>query len=138
MKKLVLPLLAFPISWCLLGCNATDNGSSDAANSTSNAATADATVGASTVAAEATPASSATPTAAPTAVAKKTYQVINETPSRFPPAIVAALKKAKVPPPPAATKVPAKALVRLQTTKGDITLELNGKAAPLHVKAFCI
>ena len=32
--------------------------------------------------------------------------------------------------------VPAKARVRLVTSKGPITLELNGKEAPLHVKSF--
>ncbi len=47
-----------------------------------------------------------------------------------------AAKKAAVPPPPASMKVPAKARVVLDTTKGKITLELNGKEAPLHVRSF--
>jgi hypothetical protein len=42
----------------------------------------------------------------------------------------------KVPPPPKNMTVPAKARVRLVTSKGPITLELNGKEAPLHVKSF--
>ena len=42
----------------------------------------------------------------------------------------------KVPPPPKNMTAPAKARVRLVTSKGPITLELNGKEAPLHVKSF--
>jgi peptidylprolyl isomerase len=38
--------------------------------------------------------------------------------------------------PPEELVVPAKARVVLQTSRGPITLELDGKAAPLHVKSF--
>ena len=38
--------------------------------------------------------------------------------------------------PPLATKVPDKVRVVMQTSRGPITLELDGKAAPLHVKSF--
>ena len=48
----------------------------------------------------------------------------------------AALAKVAVPPPPAAMKVPATVRVVMQTDKGPITLELNAKEAPLHVKSF--
>jgi len=47
-----------------------------------------------------------------------------------------ALAKVKVPPPPKGMKVPDTARVRLETSKGPIVVELNGKAAPLHVKSF--
>jgi cyclophilin family peptidyl-prolyl cis-trans isomerase len=42
----------------------------------------------------------------------------------------------KLPPPPKNMVVPAKARVRIITSKGPITVELNGKEAPLHVKSF--
>ncbi len=48
----------------------------------------------------------------------------------------AALKKVAVPPPPVSLKVPDKVTVVMQTNEGPITLELNGKEAPLHVKSF--
>ena len=38
--------------------------------------------------------------------------------------------------PPLKMKVPDKARVVLQTNRGPVTLELDGKAAPLHVKSF--
>ena len=38
--------------------------------------------------------------------------------------------------PPLAMKVPDKVRVVMQTSRGPITLELDGKAAPLHVKSF--
>lgn len=38
--------------------------------------------------------------------------------------------------PPLDSKVPDKARVTMQTNRGPITLELDGKAAPLHVKSF--
>ena len=47
-----------------------------------------------------------------------------------------ALGHVKVAPPSATAKAPAKARVRLETTKGGIIVELNGSAAPLHVKSF--
>lgn len=49
---------------------------------------------------------------------------------------MAALNKVKVAPPPDNMKVPDKVRLRLATSKGPITVELNGKAAPLHVKGF--
>lgn len=68
--------------------------------------------------------------------AKKTYRVVDETQPGMPAEMVAALKKAKTPPPPDSMKVPDKATVKIATAKGDILVELNGKAAPLHVKSF--
>lgn len=64
------------------------------------------------------------------------YRVVDEANPGMTPEVVAALKKFKTPPPPATMKAPDKARVRLATSKGNITVELNGKAAPLHVKSF--
>ena len=50
--------------------------------------------------------------------------------------MVAALKKVKAPPPSAKTKLADKTRVKLDTSKGPIVVELNGKAAPLHVRSF--
>lgn len=64
------------------------------------------------------------------------YRVIDEAGPGMPPEVVAALNKVKVPPPPKSMKTPSKATLRLDTSKGAITVELNGKEAPLHVKSF--
>ena len=54
----------------------------------------------------------------------------------MPPNVLSALQHVKVAPPSATAKVPAKVKVQLVTSKGNITLELNGQAAPLAVKSF--
>ncbi|PQV63615.1 peptidylprolyl isomerase [Abditibacterium utsteinense] len=69
------------------------------------------------------PAESATATA-PVADAK-TYRVAPADP-RLP----------SLPPPPLNTKIAAKPRVTLETSRGPITLELDTKAAPLHVRSF--
>ncbi|HEY0075666.1 MAG TPA: peptidylprolyl isomerase [Abditibacteriaceae bacterium] len=51
-------------------------------------------------------------------------------------ALFAAMDHVKVPPPAKNTKVPDKARVVFETAKGKITVELNGKEAPLHTKSF--
>jgi peptidyl-prolyl cis-trans isomerase B (cyclophilin B) len=66
----------------------------------------------------------------------KTYKVIDESSPDTPAEIVAALKKAKVPPPPATLKVADRQRVQLITSKGTIVVELNPQAAPLHAKSF--
>lgn len=63
------------------------------------------------------------------------YKVVNEAQPGLPPAAISALDKVKVSPPPAG-KAPKTAKVRLVTSKGPIVVELNGEAAPLHVKSF--
>lgn len=63
------------------------------------------------------------------------YKVVADNPG-LPPEAWAALQKMQLPPPPASMKVPDKAKVRLDTSQGAITVELNGKEAPLHVKSF--
>jgi len=91
-----------------------------------------------------TPKAGATPTKAkpktpPTYVtpkAGKTYKVKPEGQPGMGEDMLAELKKVQVPPPPAKMKIPSRATVDLVTTKGTITVELNGKEAPLHVKSF--
>lgn len=90
----------------------------------------------------ATPATSSTPANTKTAAKPddknapdKRYRVAANQ-EGLPPEVEAALKKARVSPPPAATKVPNIARVRLETSRGNIEVQLNGKAAPLHVKSF--
>ena len=61
---------------------------------------------------------------------------LSVTPPNYPPALGAALAKVAVPRPLKATKVPNIARVRLETSRGNIEVQLNGKAAPLHVKSF--
>ncbi len=119
-------LVALPLFLAVAGCNAQDN----------------------TPAAEETPAepvemksdapAADKPAGAPSAEAGKpdpAYKVINEARPGMPPEAVSALDKVKVSPPPAG-KAPKSAKVRLVTSKGPIVVELNGEAAPLHVKSF--
>lgn len=72
---------------------------------------------------------------APTAVTE-TYRVVDEAQPGSPKDMVDALHKVALPPPPADFKVPANPRVKLHTTAGDVTLSLDPKAAPLHVKSF--
>lgn len=82
----------------------------------------------------------ATPKVAP----KKTYRVTTVDESMFGPdappkmkdAYLKAMKKARVAPPPAEMKVPDKVTIQIETNRGPMTLELDAKAAPLHVKSF--
>jgi cyclophilin family peptidyl-prolyl cis-trans isomerase len=64
------------------------------------------------------------------------YKVVDEAQPGMPAFVQSALKKAALPPPPASFKVPDSPKVKLTTTKGDIILQLDEKAAPLHVKSF--
>lgn len=113
-------LIALPLFLAGAGCNAQD------------------TPPVADIPAEATPVEmkSEAPSAAKTAEPKLEYRVADEGQPGLPPEVVAALKKVKVPPPPAGTKAPKTARVRLVTSKGPIVVELNGVAAPLHVKSF--
>ena len=90
-----------------------------------------------------------TPTPTPKPAASKTgednrYRATTASDKGFgdgaPPAMIqtykAAMAKAHQMRPPFAMKVPDKVKVVLKTNRGPITLELNGKAAPLHVKSF--
>lgn len=51
-------------------------------------------------------------------------------------ALFAAMDHVKVPPPAKDMKVPDAPKVVFETSKGKITVELNGKEAPLHTKSF--
>jgi cyclophilin family peptidyl-prolyl cis-trans isomerase len=126
MKKI---LSALPLTLMLVGCGApaTSGGANDATN---NAASSDnAAPAAENVAAENTAPATAD-------AGKPTYKVIDEAQPGMPTALVEGLKKAKVSPPPASLKVPDKARVRLETSKGPVTIELNTKEAPLHARSF--
>lgn len=64
------------------------------------------------------------------------YRVVNPVKPGMPQQLSHALAHVKVAPPSATAKAPAKARVRLETSKGNVLLELNGAAAPMHVKSF--
>lgn len=134
MKRLFTTL---PLTLILVGCGSA--ATQDAANtSATNASTTTASTAATTAPAvsdaNAAKPSDAKDTAAPTATGS--YKVVDEAQPGMPDELKAALKKVAVPPPPATMKVPDKARIRLQTSQGPITVELNGKEAPLHVKSF--
>ncbi|HEX9997743.1 MAG TPA: peptidylprolyl isomerase [Abditibacterium sp.] len=88
----------------------------------------------------------ATPAEAPATAPEptKTYKVKKaadiELGPGAPPATVekyrAAMEKAAVEPPPLDTKIADKVLVVLNTSRGAVTVELDSKAAPLHVRSF--
>jgi cyclophilin family peptidyl-prolyl cis-trans isomerase len=88
----------------------------------------------------ATPAEATTNTAdtaaAPTQAPTKTYVVRDLDKMQLPAELRAPLKKVAVPPPPLNTKLADKVKLILDTTRGPITLELDSKAAPLHVRSF--
>lgn len=124
MKRLLTTL---PLSLVMLGCgpsatqDTTANATTAGGDSAAYVATADS---ANTTTAATSPAAS--PESAATATGGEpdsAYRVMGE-------------RGEKVPPPPKNMKVPDRARVRLATSKGPITVELNGKEAPLHVKSF--
>lgn len=135
MKRLFTSL---PLTLILVGCGSSaiqDTNTSAANASTASAAATTAPASADAAKANEAKASDAKDTNAPSAPTGS-YKVVDEAQPGLPPEVVAELKKVAVPPPPASMKVPDKARVRLLTSQGPITVELNGKAAPLHVKSF--
>jgi cyclophilin family peptidyl-prolyl cis-trans isomerase len=124
-------LFAIPALLVIAGCNAPadNNASGNAAANVGSTSTATAQP---TEAAEATADKNAADKNAP----DPKYKVVNETDPSMPAGLITALEKAQVPPPPLLPPAPRRARVVMQTTKGDITVELNGEAAPLHVKSF--
>lgn len=128
-------LLTLPVCVALVvGCNAdTPAAVTGETTATSNAATpASATSPAAAAKPVATTKSATTNAPAP----DKGYRVVEEGQPGMPPEMLAALKAVKVSPPPAALKVPKNARVQLQTSKGNITIQLDTAAAPLHTKSF--
>ncbi len=126
-----LPFLCAVIA----GCSAPATQSSDAAPSDApvadgTAANATASNGTAAVAPNAAPAADAVTTPV------KTYHVVPAGQPGMPPEMLDALKKAVLPPPPLDTKIAGKPRVTLDTSRGPITLELDFKAAPLHVRSF--
>ncbi len=65
----------------------------------------------------------------------KTYRKA-QLPPGAPPDYVAALKKVAVPVPPKDFKVADAPRLKVTTSKGSFTLQLNAKEAPLHTKSF--
>lgn len=127
-------LVVLPVMMMIAGCNA--QGENTAAPTmpaeTGNVANSSTPV-------KATPVKTATakaPAASNSASPDPKYKIVDEANPQMPPALLAALKKVKVSPPPANMTVPKKARLRLVTSKGAITVELNEVAAPLQVKSF--
>jgi peptidyl-prolyl cis-trans isomerase B (cyclophilin B) len=119
MKRLLTTL---PLTLLLLGCgpSATRDTAANATVANGDAGDYIVTDASRNATAAATPAGGATTSGSE---ADSAYRVVEE-------------GGEKVPPPPKDMKVPDKARVRLLTSKGPITVELNGKEAPLHVKSF--
>ncbi len=115
-----LPLLCALVAGC--SAPATQN---------SNAAPNDAAPVAANTAPDATPATA--PDAPPAASAAKTYRVSGT--EGVPPEAQAAQAKVTLPPPPLNTKIPDHPRILMVTSRGPITLELDAKAAPLHVRS---
>lgn len=155
MKRFIIPATV-PLTLVLIGCGgpgAQDVTANTTSSTASTSTAADANAGAATstgATSTSTTSTAATSSGAGAATASSAakqddknsagpaddkYKVA-EPPAGVPPEVVSALAKLKVPPPPAKMKVPDKARVRLTTSKGAITVELNGKQAPLHVKSF--
>ncbi len=132
MKRL---LLCLPLAALLAGCPA-NNETATSDNTISTAPDTPIDNGAKAVESGSVtdnPAANSANAVAPNAETRD-YRVVPERAAS--PAAAAALKKVQVPPPPKSMQAPATARVRLQTSQGPITVELNGKAAPLHVKSF--
>lgn len=139
-----LTVLALTGALTVAGCNApsaqeTAPAVADTADTLTNTAPVDAPADADATN-ETAPAANAVPATDAAADTKNapdpSYRVVDAAEGGGPPAYVAAMKKAQMAPPPASMKVPGQITVVMQTTKGPITLELNGKEAPLHVKSF--
>ena len=146
-------LTSLPLTILLIGCGASDSGDvtanttaasdTNSTTTTTTTTTTDASNGSTTASADGGDKGDASQGGADTSkdtattgAANSEYKVVEESQPGMPPEVVAALKKVAVPPPPAKTKAPDKARIRIVTSKGPITVELNGKAAPLHVKSF--
>lgn len=137
MKRL---LTSLPLTIVLIGCSAPATQDVSANSSTNSSTTTTASAGgdastSGTTGAQATDTKDAKDTTADNAP-EASYKVVDEAPPGLPAEAAAELKKVAVPPPPAKPKAPEKARVQLQTSQGPITVELDGKAAPLHVKSF--
>lgn len=64
------------------------------------------------------------------------YRVVDETQPGLEADVLALAKKSKMTPPPTKMAIAARPRLRLLTSKGAITVELDSKAAPLQVKSF--
>lgn len=120
-------LVAVPVLLLVAGCNAQTPG--EAAPETEPVTE---TTETATETAENTPDAAETDEGDP----DPSYKVVPEGRPGLPEEAASALEKVVVPPPPLSMKVPKKAVVRITTSKGPVTVELNGEEAPLHVKSF--
>jgi cyclophilin family peptidyl-prolyl cis-trans isomerase len=126
-------LVAVPLFLTVTGCGAQTGSTPTAAGDAPPADIAPAP----TAPNEKVPAADAkTDKATDTSTPDPKYKIVNEADPRMPPELIAALDKVKVAPPPKSMAVPKTARVKLETSQGPITVELNGQAAPLHVKNF--
>lgn len=133
-KLLIIPALTVPVALLLAGCN---NSPSETPSDTPPPAPTE-VMPASTP--PKVPAPSVKPTAKPAkaaaGAADPAYKVVDEGQPNFPSDVLAALQKAKVPPPPKTYAFPSMAKLEISTVKGKIVVQLNGKEAPLHAKSF--
>jgi cyclophilin family peptidyl-prolyl cis-trans isomerase len=128
MKK--VHLVALPLSLLMAGCNA------PADNSAANVADTAVAPPAKTTAVKNDTAPAPDAKATGDNAPDPKYKVVSEADPRMPAGLIAALEKAQVLPPPQKPAAPKRARVVMETSKGNITVELNGEAAPLHVKSF--
>jgi len=127
-------LVVVPLVMMVAGCNAQSENPAtpDAAALTNSATNSASQMDATPVkAAEKKPSASSTSSAP-----DPKYKIVDEANPQMPAELLTALDKVKVSPPPANMVVPKKARLRLSTSKGAITVELNEVAAPLQVKSF--
>jgi cyclophilin family peptidyl-prolyl cis-trans isomerase/predicted small lipoprotein YifL len=131
-------LVALPLFLTVAGCGAQTTGSTPDAEAAPEAAMVPETPTTEKANAQETGAGNDKATAETNADATPDpkYKVVNEAQPGMPPEAVIALDKVKVAPPPKNMKAPKTARVKIETSKGPITVELNGEAAPLHVKNF--
>lgn len=122
-----------PLVLMVAGCNA--QGEDKTATEAAGAGAPKSAVMNSTATAETPPATDSGKSAKANTPDPK-YKVVNEADPRMPAELIAALDKVKISPPPLDMAVPKKARLRLLTSKGTITVELNEVEAPLHAKSF--
>jgi len=133
MKRL---FVAVPLVCSLIGCNSSSSDNLTERDTIVSAADGSAPPPPVTLSAKGDTPSTGKPAAPKGPAPDSRYKVVDEASAGMPEELVNALEHVKVAPPPAAMKAPDKARVRLLTSKGPITVELNGKAAPLHVKSY--
>lgn len=140
MKKLFLPLSLLLVAGCGPKEDATATAPpAPAATPAKAAATPVKAPAKAAEAVEEAPKAAAGDCPAPSKLAPKkgaTYVVKGEAQPGMPGPMLKALAAVKMAPPPTSFKVPNDAKVELQTSKGNITVQLDTAGAPLHAKSF--